>query len=231
MSQSWTEIQRTELGNGWRRSKIRDSSYSEYPDKGIYDAMNKGIEKARGRYVFFLGAGDILLPGALQQISRHLPDRDDALVYGNVSMGMNGSIYDGKFTKLKLCIRNICHQAIFYGRDVFKLVGNYNLKYRILADWAFNLKCFIDSRISTRFAPVNVANFEGSGVSGGGDAVFEADKMSLIRTSLGKTTYERYRMHLWKEQLVSGPKQKLKSLIPDAVLDAKRNIADRLAGR
>jgi glycosyltransferase involved in cell wall biosynthesis len=209
---------------------LRVRSYSEL-DKGIYDAMNKGIELARGRFVFFLGAGDTLFPGALQQISRHLPDRDDALIYGNVLMGGNGSIYDGRFSKLKLCIRNICHQAIFYGRDVFKLAGNYNLKYRFLADWAFNLKCFGDGRILTQFVPVNVAMFEAAGVSGGGDVAFEADKMALIRSCLGKTTYERYRMHIWKEQLVAGPKQKLKPLIPDIFLAAKRKISDRLSGR
>lgn len=208
----------------------RIRSYSE-PDQGVYDAMNKGIERARGRYLFFLGSGDLLLPGVLQQISRHLPVGDAIFIYGNVLMGGKGDIYDGRFSKLKLCCRNICHQAIFYGRDVFKAVGNFNLKYPVLADWAFNLKCFGESRITTQFVPINVAIFETGGGSVRGDTAFEADKMSLIRTCLGKTTYERYRLHLWKEQLVTGPKQMLKPLIPNVVLAAKRKISDRLSGR
>jgi glycosyltransferase involved in cell wall biosynthesis len=220
-------------GTRERLAAIKDSRFrsSSEPDQGIYDAMNKGIERARGRYLFFLGAGDLLLPGVLQKISRHLPESDAALVYGNVLMGADNLVYDGRFSRLKLCCRNICHQAIFYGRDVFKLAGNFNLKYRILADWAFNLKCFGDGRIAARFVPVTVARFETGGVSGGGDPVFEADKLSLIRTCLGNVTYERYRMHLWKEQLLAGPKQKLKRLMPNAVLAAKRKISDQLSGR
>ena len=54
------------------------------PDRGIYDAMNKGIDRARGRYLLFLGADDLLLPGSLRAISDHLPATDRTLVYGNV---------------------------------------------------------------------------------------------------------------------------------------------------
>ena len=220
-------------GTQERLAAIKDSrvQFCSEPDRGIYDAMNKGIARAQGRYLFFLGAGDLLLTGALPKISRHLPDSNATLVYGNVLMGAEESVYDGRFSKLKLCRRNICHQAIFYGRDVFKLVGNYDLKYRILADWAFNLKCFGDGRITTQFAPINVARFEPGGVSGGGDPAFEADKMSLIRTCLGKTTLARYKTHLWKEKLVAGPKQRLKPFIPKVILSAKRKVSDQISGR
>jgi len=201
------------------------------PDKGIYDAMNKGIGRANGRFLFFLGAGDLMLPGVLQKMAPQLPATNAALVYGNVVMGADGSIYDGRFTKLKLCCRNICHQAIFYGSDVFKLVGNYDLKYRILADWAFNFKCFGEARIEKKFVPISIAMFEAGGVSSGGDRMFEADKMALIQNLLGKATCKRYKIHLWKERVMAEPKQKMKRLIPRAVLNAKRQISDQIAGR
>ena len=219
-------------GTRERLAAIKDPrvrSYSE-PDQGVYDAMNKGIELARGRYLLFLGAGDRLLPGVLQQISRRLPDGDATLIYGNALMGGNRDIYDGRFSKLKLCCRNICHQAIFFGRDVFTAVGKFDLKYPVLADHAFNLKCFGDTRITIQYAPINVAIFETGGGSARGDLAFEADRMSLIQTSLGKTAYQRYRIHLWKERLVAKPRQKLKRFLPSGILAAKRKISQKLLG-
>lgn len=179
---------------------------SSEPDKGIYDGMNKGIDLARGRFLLFLGAGDTLLPGVLRQVSERLPRTNMTLAYGNVSWG--GLIYDGKFSKLKLCNRNICHQAIFYGRDVFKALGGYSLKYPIYDDWAFNLRCFGDRRVLTRYVPLTVAVFEEGGASGGGDPAFEADRKSLLLGSLGRTTYVEHRLirrgrKLWRRSRIA----------------------------
>src|SRR5579871_5963814 len=92
-------------GTQERLAAIKDSrvQFCSEPDRGIYDAMNKGIARAQGRYLFFLGAGDWLLPGVLQKISLHLAESNDVLVYGNVLMGTEESVYDGRFSRLKRC--------------------------------------------------------------------------------------------------------------------------------
>jgi glycosyltransferase involved in cell wall biosynthesis len=185
--------------------------FSSEPDKGIYDGMNKGIDRARGRFLLFLGAGDILLPGALRQVSQRLPKTNRALVYGNVLWG--GATYDGKFSKLKICEKNICHQAIFYGRDVFKTVGRYSLKYRILADWAFNIECFGNRLVTTRYVPITVAIYEGGGASDTNDAAFVADRRALLLTRLGRITYARYRLASRVSRLVARSRMTLSRLI------------------
>ena len=43
------------------------------PDRGVYDAMNKGIARSEGRYLYFLGAGDVLYPGVLPAIAQSFP--------------------------------------------------------------------------------------------------------------------------------------------------------------
>lgn len=153
------------------------------PDEGIYDAMNKGIAAATGRYIYFLGAGDLLLPGVLKQISKVLPDHDQCLLYGDVLR--TGKAYDGEFTRGKLCEKNICHQAVFYGRDVFRECGTYNLRYRLWADWEMNLRVFGDRRILKKYLPLLIANFEEGGQSLQVDQTFEKDKLDLIRRNLG----------------------------------------------
>ena len=48
--------------------------------------------------------------------------------------------YDGEFTYRKLLSRNLSHQAAFYKRSLFDRLGNYDLRYKLHADWEFNLR-------------------------------------------------------------------------------------------
>src|SRR3954468_2397674 len=93
--------------------------YLSEPDEGIYDAMNKGIRLTSGEFLYFLGAGDRLLPGVLEAIAaeiRKLPGQNgtarSTLLYGNVNLSHDCRPYDGRFDRFKLLRRNICHQAI-----------------------------------------------------------------------------------------------------------------------
>lgn len=135
------------------------------PDLGVYDAMNKGIEMARGKYLYFLGAGDTLRANALKNLARLMPDGELAFVYGNVYWEDEAFIYGGEFDKLRLETYNICHQAIFYERTIFDVIGRYELRYRILADYVFNIKCFGNDKIQKTHLDYVVANFEGGGLS------------------------------------------------------------------
>lgn len=157
------------------------------PDGGVYEAMNKGVKLAKGRYLYFLGAGDTLHPGSLQEVQRRLPFHDCGFLYGDVIY--KGERYDGIFDRAKLSHQNICHQSIFYGREVFGLCGEYNLRYRRLADWEMNMRCFSDRNISKSYMDFVVANFEEGGMSHLGDTEFDRDQLDLIRRYLGLQCY------------------------------------------
>lgn len=134
-------------------------------DEGVYDAMNKGVELASGKYLYFLGAGDSLRTNILARIEGLMPRDELAFVYGNVYMIDRGVIYDGEFDRAKLRKRNICHQAVFYGRGIFDAVGRYEPRFHVLADHALNLKCFFNHRIQKTYLAYVIANFEGGGIS------------------------------------------------------------------
>jgi glycosyltransferase involved in cell wall biosynthesis len=163
--------------------------YVSEPDEGIYDAMNKGIRLTSGKFLYFLGAGDRLLPGVLEAVAaeiRKLPCQGQTsrptLLYGNVDWSSYSRPYDGRFNRSKLLRRNICHQAIFYQRSVFERLGFYNTKYRSVADWEFNIRCFNDRDIRKRYIPVRIADYEGGGKSTTTpDPVFYAELSRLSR--------------------------------------------------
>lgn len=126
------------------------------PDRGIYDAMNKGIQLARGRWLLFLGADDTLCETFCE--APPLLRDEQTIYYGNVFMTGAKRLYDGPFGAWKLACRNICQQAIFYPRELFE-VRQFNLRYRLLADWELNLRTYCDPQFNFHFIPVTITNY------------------------------------------------------------------------
>ena len=155
-------------------------------DQRIYDAMNKGVDRSTGEWLYFLGSGDYFLSeNTLADIFDSLTDCD--VVYGNVFSPRYGSCYDGEFTVDKLITKNICHQSIFTKREVFKRIGGFNLKYNALADWDFNLRWFLNNSINKKHKNILVAYYADNGYSTmHKDILFGRDKRyNIIRYGWG----------------------------------------------
>ncbi|GAB7141804.1 glycosyltransferase family 2 protein [Mycobacterium riyadhense] len=147
------------------------------PDDGVYDAMNNGVRMANGTWVFFIGADDTLYePETLARVAGFIGDHTSSdLVYGDVIMRSTSSRYAGVFDVDRLLFeQNICHQAIFYRRKLFETIGPYNLRYRMWADWDFNIRCFSNPALVTRYMDIVVANYNDlSGLSTNVDEEFK----------------------------------------------------------
>ncbi len=159
------------IANSYTSKYSNIKIYSE-KDKGIYDAMNKGMNLAKGDWLFFLGSDDSFYNSeVLSKISKVISNTNKKIVYGNVEIvgnnawAKNGEVYAGKFTIQKLLNQNICHQAIFYNRIFLKEnIGNYNLSYTKSSDWDLNLKCL--SKAEFEFTDLIVAKYSVEGFSG-----------------------------------------------------------------
>ena len=158
------------IAESYNDSRIK--IYSE-PDKGVYDAMNKGILKANGEWLYFIGSDDYLhAADVLQKVYDQLQKIKNHVLYGNVIIkgdagwAKDGQIYNGKYTLQRLLRGNICHQAIFYRRS-FLIENNliYNLNYPIVADWDFNIQCRL--KTSFTYLAIIVAVFNAGGISTG----------------------------------------------------------------
>lgn len=170
--------------------------YVSESDRGVYDAMNKGVAMSKGKYVFILGGGDRLRDGVLGRVAALLPD-EPSFVYGDAYLERHGVTMGGATKKTDFIRTNICHQAIFYERTAFDLLGGFDLKYKVYADWAFNMKCFADARLRKVYLGLVVADFEGWGISDTqADANFVKDFPALIRRHVGLSHYVRYRIYL-----------------------------------
>lgn len=149
------------------------------PDKGIYDAMNKGILKANTEWLYFLGSDDYLLGSdVLNQMLSNADDID--VVYGDVQSTHLPAEHLGEWRDDTLCY-NRCHQAIFYRRSVFDKIGLYPLKYPICADHYINLRLFLNKKNRMQYKPVKVAYHSAGGASTEEtDTVFYNDMDRLI---------------------------------------------------
>jgi glycosyltransferase involved in cell wall biosynthesis len=148
------------------------------PDKGIYDAMNKGIDAARGEWILFLGSDDRLQDERVLSVFAGTPGLETLdMVYGNVVSPSYKGVYDGEFDLRKLLRRNMPHQAIFHKRSLFASLGGYTIHYRGYADWDLNIRCFKDSGVRKQYIDLVVAYFGADGVSSRHDVLFLLEVM------------------------------------------------------
>lgn len=159
--------------------------YSE-KDKGVYDAMNKGINLAKGDWIYFLGADDVFYhDNVLAEVfSKQIPTKT-GLIYGNVEFLYSKMIYNGAFDLKRILFGgNICHQAIFYRKSVFQKLGLFDLECKIYADHDFNIRCFINKQFHIQFIDAIIACYnERDGLSAldKHDSVFRDKQMQYIK--------------------------------------------------
>jgi len=141
------------------------ANWTSEPDGGIYEAMNKGIDRARGDYLLFLNAGDAFAaPDVLARLATTLDGAAPApaLIYGDAleaghykTARPHTSIKRGLFTH---------HQAILYHR---KMLGalRYDPAYRIAADYKFTAQFLGQTGGAALYCPLAICDFEPGGVS------------------------------------------------------------------
>jgi glycosyltransferase involved in cell wall biosynthesis len=173
-----------------KKYQYRITLWISEPDEGIYDAMNKGIRLSKGKWVYFLGADDIFYNNLVLQNMSKLMFDTSKVYYGNVLFKSKNIIYDGAFDFFKIATRNICHQSILYCRQVFEEF-NYNLRYKIYADYDLNLKLFNHKKIKFKYINLTIAIFNDNGLSGLKtlDQNFEDDRLQIIKKQLPYYAY------------------------------------------
>ncbi len=141
------------------------------PDRGLYDAMNKGVALVRDpeRYVIFLNADDSLhTPDAIAQVLAKSNGED--FLYGRLERyderHDDRDVIGKAVTSRDLLFGMRCHhQTILCRKSVFDRIGGFCLEYRIAADYDWVVRVFRSPDITRRFVPVVVATMRRGGVS------------------------------------------------------------------
>lgn len=150
-----------------KRYSDRLAYWVSEPDKGIYNAMNKGIVRAKGEYLLFINGGDWLASDILAEVFSESYSED--IVYGNFTyVQPNGKlkpeVYNDRLTFSNLLLYSIGHPASFIKRTLFDK-GLYNEEFRIVSDWAFFCEHIIKNRCSLRHINKNISFFNTYGIS------------------------------------------------------------------
>ena len=168
--------------------------WSSEPDKGIYNAMNKGIRKATGDYVQILNSGDLLAADDVtERMMAVLKAQNDEMSRTNVlnePLSLNDGVailygnmlksYDGK----KIVNRDTCcngmytpesflyfykgtlnHDCAYIRRDLFEKYGLYNEQMKICSDWEGYVRAIVLGGEKPVYTNIDVTIFDMNGVS------------------------------------------------------------------
>lgn len=137
-------------------------------DTGIYDAMNQGIELAKGSFLYFLNCGDCLKDeNVLMNLSKAInPSAVNTIYYGDIfNESLNTIVSSNPKIDGFSCYRYIpCHQAIFYSKDLFSKRG-YKPQYRVRGDYEHFLYSFYEKKASFFYTGLIISTYEGGGFS------------------------------------------------------------------
>lgn len=153
-----------------------EARFLSEPDEGIYDAMNKGWEMARGKYLLFLNDGDELLQIPLEELRNSEAD----VLLGSVQLD-SGRLFAGR-NSLLLRFRNLWpHQGTFYKRE---LAFRYQSQLKIFADFDLNQRLQKSQRpIACLSENAPLARHRSGGISGNRKGLKEF--YSIIRSNYG----------------------------------------------
>lgn len=162
------------------------------PDKGIYDAWNKGVSRAKGDWVMFIGADDILLPNAICSYLDVIKDSPDINSYDYICAHNEFVDFDGKLLKL-MGKRPVwskmrramaaAHVASLHNRhNLFEKIGGYNLGFKICADYELLLRK--KDKLKALFIDAHIARMTIGGMSFSTKAIVETYKIRKLHHSL-----------------------------------------------
>lgn len=155
------------------------------PDKGIYDAMNKGIGKATGEYLYFLNSGDCL--ASENVVAEMIAQMDgSAVIIGRVNQVLAGKIIgrtkllaESDLSMYQMCLQGINHQSALIRRDV-QCQYLYDTDLYLSADWKFFMQAIVRDNVNVKIVDRVFADYDCAGVSANNqERIMEERKKAL----------------------------------------------------
>ena len=166
------------------------------PDKGIFNAMNKGIKASIGDYLIFMNSGDCFYDEKVLEDS--LPYLGSDFIIGKIKRRDNDKIMNYELSDISMMTfykGAIPHQATFHKRSLF-YNSLYDEKLRISSDWKFFFQKIIIENVSYTLMPVVVCSFDTTGISNTNSDLASRERNQIIKDYLPERIikdYERYK--------------------------------------
>jgi len=123
------------------------SNYVSEKDSGIYDAINKGVGLASGSYIGVLNAGDKFTPDGLEIINKYLFNDEHDFIFGSVMKKVIRYGYRKNRILWNFDFYSSHSSGFFIKNESHKIVGLYNLKYPISADYDFFYRMIVKEKM------------------------------------------------------------------------------------
>ena len=163
------------------------------PDKGIYNAMNKGIKEAKGEYLLFLNSGDWLASSSvLEEVFNTDPNAD--IVYGD-NFERDGSIgvSPKRLTLQRMYRSTICHQNVFHSKRLFETC-QYDENYKIASDWKFLYEAIVRNKATYKKVDVIISGLQK-------EASYDGSRLPSERDMILKQLYSSIELEAFEEYL------------------------------
>lgn len=136
------------------------------PDSGIYNAMNKGITIATGKYVYFLNSGDCFVDKNVLEsfFEKNIDFKEDFLI-GNILIGNKIKKYPNKISLFYVLNFGLSHQSFFIKKSVFEIVGLYDEEYSIVADINHLILALVRFNMTYCYNDILLTSIEPNGLS------------------------------------------------------------------
>lgn len=195
-------------------SKELIEKYSDYisywvsePDKGIYNAMNKGIRVAKGEYLQFLNSGDYYVnKEVLVEFFSTLYSHD--ILFGNTLASKDGNLrrinYQNDYlTCYRLVKGTINHQAAFIKRQLFNDYGLYDESLKIVSDWKFFFESIVVHKCSVKHINNDVVIYDSSGISSTNSNLLKQERTIVLKQLLPEYVVDDYISRLELNELLN----------------------------
>jgi glycosyltransferase involved in cell wall biosynthesis len=180
------------------QNSSRIQHWTSEPDSGVYDAWNKGLARARGEWISFLGADDIYFPDALEAYARWIaiqPRKDLQYVSSRVELEKDGTVMRAigrpwswpGFSRYM----SVAHVGSMHHRRLYEQYGRYDESYRSCADYELLLRP--RERLQAGFFRQVTARMALGGLSNANVRLALAEQERAKRTT-GKRTAWRCRL-------------------------------------
>ena len=180
------------------------------PDKGIYNAMNKGIDIAKSEYCIFMNSGDLFYSNTtLSRILDHLDGTD--IIYGNTQES-NGNItkHKDKITFATLYYGSLCHQSAIIKTTLLQKF-HYDESLKIVSDWKFFLQTLIFENSTYKGVDMFISTYDVSGLTFSNWNLFIKEREHVIESMFPKRIVDDIReLHegkTWEDKLYIGIKR------------------------
>lgn len=158
----------------WLQS-IDDSrvKWESEKDQGIYDALNKGLERSTGTVIGFLHADDFFADDrVLENIHDRFLQSDIDGIYGDLRYVSSETGRTVRHWKSKVFTPSLLrkgwmppHPTCFFKKEVYAHVGHFDSTFRIAADYDFLLRCFLNDRFQFAYLPQVITHMRIGGAS------------------------------------------------------------------